>query len=176
MKTFAIIAAILVVAVACVLAYAATKPATFRIERSLAIKAPPDKVFALINDFRQWRAWSPWENIDPELTRDYSGAASGRGAAYAWQGKKAGQGRMEIVESTPPSKIVIDLDFIKPFRAHNSAEFTLVPSGETTNVIWAMSGPNLFIGKVMSIFMNMDKMVGKSFEEGLANMKAVAEL
>jgi uncharacterized protein YndB with AHSA1/START domain len=176
METVIIILAIVVVAVGGLLAYAATKPDTFRLERSRAIEAPPEKIFALINDFWQWRGWSPWENIDPDLKRDYSGASSGRGAAYAWQGNnKVGQGRMEIVESVPPSKIVIKLDFLKPFEAHNAAEFTLTPAGDATNVNWAMHGPSPFISKVMCIFMSMDKMVGKSFEEGLANMKALAE-
>jgi uncharacterized protein YndB with AHSA1/START domain len=176
METFVFILLILVVAVGALLAYAATKPNTFRIERSLAIKAPPERIFPLINDFRHWRSWSPWENIDPELKREYGGAPSGRGAAYAWVGNKnVGQGRMEIVASVPPSKIVIMLDFLKPFEAHNTAEFTLAPAGEMTNVTWAMNGPNLFIGKLISVFMSMDKMVGKPFEQGLAKLKSLTE-
>jgi hypothetical protein len=176
MKTFAIIIVIVVIAIAAVLAYAATRPDTFRIQRAIDIKAPPSPIFALINDFQQWRGWSPWEKVDPDLKRTYAGPPSGRGAVYEWQGNRnVGQGRMEIVESTAPSKILIKLDFLKPFEAHNTAEFTLTPKGDTTNVSWAMHGPNLFIGKVMSVFMSMDKMVGTQFEQGLANMKATAE-
>ena len=176
METAIIILVILVVAIGGVLAYAAMQPDTFRLERSLGIKAPPEEIFALINDFRQWRGWSPWENIDPDLKRDYAGAPSGRGATYAWQGNnKVGQGRMEILESVPSSKVLIKLDFLKPFEAHNTAEFTLTSAGDATNVNWAMYGPNPFMSKVMCIFMSMDKMVGKSFEEGLASMKAIAE-
>jgi uncharacterized protein YndB with AHSA1/START domain len=176
MKTLAIIVLILVVAVGAVLAYAATRPDTFSIQRAMSMKAPPDKVFALINDFRQWRGWSPWEKMDPDLKRDYSGAPNGKGAIYAWQGNsKVGQGRMEIVESSPPSKVAIQLDFIKPFEARNIVEFTLTANGGMTDVSWVMRGRNLFIGKVMSLFVNMDKMVGKDFEAGLAGMKALAE-
>lgn len=164
------------VAVAAVLAYAATKPDTFTVQRSLNIKAPPDRIFALINDFRGWTAWSPYEKRDPDLKRTYSGAQSGKGAAYAWEGNKnIGAGRMEITDTAPASKIVIALDFLWPFKAQNTAEFTLAPQGDTTNVTWAMHGPNLYIGKVMSTFMSMDKMVGKDFEDGLVNLKAVAE-
>jgi len=170
------IGVIVAVLIAAVLIMATTKPDTFRIERATTIKASPERIFPLINDFREWRAWSPWEGIDPDLKRTYSGAASGRGAAYAWQGNRnVGVGRMEIVESSPPSRVVIKLDFLKPFEAHNTAEFTLEPHGEATRVVWAMHGPNLFVGKVMSTFMSMDKMVGAQFEQGLTKMKAVAE-
>ena len=170
------VAVALVAVVAAVLLLALMKPARFRIERRTTIKAPPEKIFPLINDFRAWPAWSPWEKKDPNLKRDYSGAATGKGAAYAWEGNKnVGKGRMEITESTPPSRIVIALDFLAPFEAHSTAEFTFAPAGDATTVIWAMHGPNSFIAKVMSIFCSMDKMVGKDFEQGLANMKAAAE-
>ena len=176
MKVLAVIALILVVAIVVVLVLAARKPAGFRIERATSIKAPPDKIFALINDFRNWRAWSPWERMDPNLRRSYSGAERGEGAVYEWEGNsKVGKGRMEIVEAPPPSRVAIKLDFLKPFEAHNTAEFTLVPRGDATEVTWAMHGPNLFIGKVMSLFVSMDRIIGKDFEAGLANLKAAAE-
>jgi len=158
------------------LAIAASKPNAFRIERSASIDAPPERVFALIVDFRQWGGWSPWEKLDPDLKRSYSGAASGRGAVYEWQGNnKVGQGRMEIVESVPARRVAIKLDFLKPFEAHNIAEFTLEPRSGATRITWAMHGPNLFMSKVMGTVMNIDRMVGSQFEEGLANMKALAE-
>jgi uncharacterized protein YndB with AHSA1/START domain len=176
MKTLAIIGIVLIVAVAVVLVLAARKPATFRIARSTRIKAPPERIFALIDDFRAWSAWSPWEKMDPALKRSYSGAPSGRGAVYAWEGnRKVGQGRMEIVDAAAPSRVTIRLDFLKPFEAHNTTEFTLVPQGDSTEVTWAMTGPNLFVGKVMGLFMDMDRMIGRDFEQGLANLKAVAE-
>lgn len=172
-ESVVIAVAVLVVAL---LIYAATRPDTFRVERSLSIKAPAEKIFPLINDFREWEPWSPWEKIDPALKRSYSGAASGEGAVYEWSGNKnIGQGRMEIVESSPPSKIKLRIDFIKPFEAHNTIEFTLIPQGGSTLVTQAMYGPSPFISKVMGIFCSMDKMVGKKYEEGLANLKAISE-
>jgi hypothetical protein len=171
-----VVAVVLVVVVAALLALAASKPDTFRIQRTANIKASPDKVFVLINDFHSWVAWSPWEKMDPELKRTYSGAANGEGAVYEWEGnKKVGQGRMEITQTTPPRRVMIQLDFIKPFEAHNTAEFTLDAQGDGTNVTWAMHGRQPFMFKVMSLFFSMDKMVGKDFETGLANMKSIAE-
>jgi uncharacterized protein YndB with AHSA1/START domain len=176
LKVFGIVIAVLLVAVGAVLIYAAAKPDTFRIQRAMSIKAPPEKIFALINDFRRWAAWSPWEKMDPAVQRTYSGAPSGQGAVYAWEGNsKVGAGRMEIIDAPPPSRVAIKLDFMRPFEAHNVAEFTLEPKGEATTVTWAMQGPNLFVGKVMSVFVDMDRMVGKDFETGLANLKAAAE-
>jgi hypothetical protein len=173
LKTIALVVALVVVSVAGVLIYAATKPDTFRIA---AIKAPPEKVFALIEDFRRWPAWSPWETKDPALKRSYSGAPSGKGAIYAWEGNKdVGSGRMEIAEATSPSKITINLDFIKPFEAHNIAEFTLESAGDTTRLTWAMHGPSPYVAKVMTTFFSMDSMVGSEFEKGLANLKAATE-
>jgi uncharacterized protein YndB with AHSA1/START domain len=176
LKIVGIVALVLLVAVAAVLIYAATKPDTFRIQRAMSVNAPPEKVFALINDFRRWTVWSPWEKMDPALQRTYSGTASGQGAVYAWEGnRKVGAGRMEITDAPSPSKVTIKLDFLRPFEAHNVAEFTLEPKGDATTVTWAMHGPNLFVGKVMSIFVDMDRMIGKDFETGLANLKAAAE-
>ena len=169
------IVVIVVGLIAVVLIIAATRPDTFRLQRAATIQAPPATVFALINDFHNWTSWSPWEKIDPALKRTYGGAASGKGAVYEWEGKKAGTGRMEITDTSSPSKIIIKLDFFKPFEAHNTTEFTMEGSGNSTNVGWLMHGPNSYMGKVMSLFMSMDKMVGKDFEAGLANLEAVAE-
>jgi uncharacterized protein YndB with AHSA1/START domain len=173
LKTMAIV---VVVLIAGVLLYAATKPDTFRIQRAASINAPPEKVFALINDFNQWGAWSPWEKKDPAMKRMIGPATSGRGAVYEWEGdKNVGQGRMQIVESVPPSEVAIALDFVKPFEAHNIVEFTLEPTGDSTNVTWAMWGDTPYFGKILHVFINMDRMVGKDFEAGLANLKAAAE-
>jgi hypothetical protein len=159
-----------------ILIIAATKPPVFRVQRSTTINAPPEKIFPLINDFHNWGSWSPWEKLDPGMTRTHSGAGSGRGAVYAWEGnKKVGKGRMEIIETAPPSKVVVKLDFITPFEAHNTAEYLMDGRGSSTQVTWVMHGPNTYFGKVMSVFTSMDSMVGKDFEQGLANMKAVAE-
>lgn len=167
---------VLVVAVAAILGYAATRPDTFRVERAASIKAPPEKIFPLINDFHKWAGWSPWEKMDPAMKRTHSGAAEGKGAAYAWEGNsKVGEGRMEIIESMPPSRIVIKLDFIKPIEGHNTAEYTLAAKGDATEVTWVMHGPSPFISKVMQVFVSMDTMIGKDFEAGLANLRALAE-
>lgn len=173
LQAIVLIAAALIVAV---LVYAASRPDSFRVERSVTIAAAADKIFPLINDLHQWEAWSPWEKIDPALTRSYSGAASGKGAAYAWTGnKEVGQGSMEIMESTPPSKVVLSLHFLKPFEARNTVEFVLLPQANGTLVTQAMYGPSPFMSKVMGLVFSMDKMVGTKYEEGLANLKALAE-
>jgi len=173
---FKMIATVVVVLIAAVLGLAATKPDTFRVERSATIKAPPEKVYLLLNDFHQWAQWSPWERLDPAMQRSHGGAPSGIGATYAWEGnKKVGKGRMEIIDSVAPSKVTIKLDFLAPFEAHNTAEFLLKTQGDATTVTWAMTGPHMYLGKVMSVFASMDSMVGKDFESGLANLKAVAE-
>ena len=171
-----IVAVMIALAIVIVLILAATKPDSFRIERSSTINAAPDKVFPLINDFQQWRGWSPWENKDPDLKRTYSGAERGKGAVYAWEGNKnVGSGRMEILDAAPPSKVVIKLDFIAPFEAHNTAEFTMLPQGNATNVHWVMHGPSQFMSRVMQVFVSFDKMIGKDFDDGLASMKGLAE-
>jgi uncharacterized protein YndB with AHSA1/START domain len=165
-----------VVLVIALLIFAATKPDSFQVQRTASIKAPPEKIFPLIDDFQNWGAWSPYENKDPAMKRTRSGAVNGKGAVYEWDGdKNVGKGRMEITESSPTSKIVIQLDFFKPFEAHNIAEFTLEPRGDSTKVTWAMHGPAPFISKLMQVFINFDNMIGKDFEQGLANLKAVAE-
>ena len=173
---FKTIVIVVVALIAALLAYAATKPDTFRVQRAASIKAPPEKIFALLNDFRRWDTWSPWEEKDPAMIRTFGDATSGKGAVYTWEGNTdVGQGRMEIAESVPPSKIAIKLDFLKPFETHNIVEFTLEPQGDSTNVTWAMRGPNPYFAKVMQSFFSMDKMVGKDFETGLGNLKAIAE-
>ena len=167
---------VVVVLIGALLAYAATRPDSFRVERAAVIKAPPAKVFALIDDFHQWAGWSPWEKLDPSMKRSHSGAASGKGAVYAWEGNgDVGAGRMEILETTAPSRVLIRLDFMKPFEATNTAEYTIQPEGEATRVTWAMYGPAPFLSKLMQVFVSMDKMIGKDFEQGLANLKALAE-
>lgn len=166
---------VVLVLLAALLGFAATRPDAFRVQRSATIKAPPQRIAALIQDFHQWMAWSPWEKLDPALKRTYSGAPSGQGAVYEWEGSsKAGKGRMEITEANPTAT-TIKLDFLKPFEAHNTVDFLLEPRGDSTNVTWTMQGHNAYIGKLMSLFFNMDRMVGKDFETGLANLKAEAE-
>ena len=173
LKTIAIA---VVVVVGGFLIYAATRPDTFRVERTATIKAPPERIFPLINDFQRWGAWSPYEKKDPTMKRTLSGAPSGKGAVYEWNGnKEIGQGRMEITETAPPSQLTLKLDFSRPFEAHNIVDFTLEPRGDTTQVTWAIHGPSPFMSKVMGIVINMDKMIGKDFEAGLAALKTVSE-
>jgi carbon monoxide dehydrogenase subunit G len=171
-----IIAIVVVVLIAAILILAAGKPDTFRVQRAARIKAPPEKIFGFINDFNRWGSWSPWEKKDPAMKRTYGASTSGKGAVYAWEGNKdVGQGRMEIAESSPPSKVTLKLDFVKPFEAHNIVEFALEPKGDATNVTWAMQGATPYFAKIIHVFINMDSMVGKDFETGLANLKAAAE-
>jgi carbon monoxide dehydrogenase subunit G len=179
LKTALIVVAIVIAAL---LAYAAIRPDTFSVQRSTRVNAPPAMIFAIVNDFHRWTEWSPWEKLDPAMTRTLSGAASGPGAVYEWRGNgKVGAGRMEILASAPASaptstrQVTMKLDFIKPFEGHNIAEFTLVPQGAGTDVTWAMHGPTPFISKLMQVFVNMDSMIGKDFAAGLANLKARAE-
>jgi uncharacterized protein YndB with AHSA1/START domain len=173
---FKIIGIVIAIVIAAVLIFAATKPDTFRVQRAASINAPPEKVFALVSDFRRWDAWSPWEKKDPAMKRTFGPATSGKGAVYAWEGnKEVGQGRMEIAEAVPPSKVAIKLDFSKPFEAHNLVEFTLEPTGDATNVTWAMRGDTPYFAKIIHVFLDVDSMVGKDFETGLANLKAAAE-
>jgi len=166
----------IIVLVAALLIYAATRPDTFRLQRSTTITALPEKIFPLINDFHQWPLWSPWEKMDPAMKKTHSGSPQGTGAQYEWEGNsQVGTGKMEIAESMPPARTLIALDFLKPFEAHNFAEFTLTPAGDTTTVTWAMYGPQPFMAKVMNIFGMTERMVGPQFEIGLSNLKAIAE-
>lgn len=161
--------------IAALLILAATKPDSFRIERTISIKAIPEKIAPLINDFHHMQTWSAWEKVDPAMKRTYSGAASGIGAKYAWEGNKdIGSGSMEIMMSSP-TKVAMRLDFTAPFVAHNMVEFTLTPNGESTIVTHAMFGPSPYFSKLISLVFNMDKMVGSKFEDGLAQLKVFAE-
>ena len=166
-----VIAAALVAA----LAYAATRPDTFAIRRSTTIAAPPERIFPMIDDLRAQSAWSPFEK-DPQMKRTHSGAARGRGAVYEWDGnRQVGAGRIAITDSVPPSKVVLALDMLRPFKASNTVEFTLDRAGAGTNVTWSMQGRQPYMAKVMGLVMDCDKMVGSQFEEGLAKLKALAE-
>ncbi len=171
-KTILILVAVAIVAL---LAYTTTRPDSFRVERSVTIKAAPEKIFTNLADFKLWASWSPWDRLDPAMQRIHSGAPSGKGAKYAWAGDKAGAGSMEVLEATPSSKVKIKLDFTKPFEAHNLVDFTLQSQGESTQVTWAMYGPSNYMTKLIHIFFSMDKIVGKDFESGLADLKAVSE-
>lgn len=177
LKTVLLLAVILLgLPLAALLAYAATKPDTFRVERTASIEAPPEKIFALINDFQNWAAWSPWEVKDPDMKRIYSGAPIGKGAVYEWDGNRnIGAGRMEILEAAPPGSIRIKLDFFRPFKAQNTAEFRMARDGERTEVSWIMYGPQPYLSKVMSTVFSMDRMIGGEFETGLANLKSISE-
>jgi uncharacterized protein YndB with AHSA1/START domain len=166
---------IVVAAVGLLLAYAATRPDSFRIERSVRIEAPPERIYALIDDLHRFNLWNPFLRKDPATQGTYSGTPSGKGARYAWQSDKVGVGQMEIGDTTAASSVTMSLDFIKPFEAHNMAEFTLKPDADATQVTWAMHGPAPFLSKLMQVFVSMDRMVGKDFEDGLSNLKTLAE-
>lgn len=162
--------------IATILAYAATKPDTFRLLRTIRINASPERIFPHIDDLTKWSAWSPWEKMDPAMKKTASGPPQGKGAVQEWDGNnQVGAGRMEVLESVPSSKILLKLDFLKPFEAHNQAEFTLTPQEGATTVTWAMYGPQPYPAKVMSLVFNCEKMVGPQFETGLANLKALTE-
>jgi uncharacterized protein YndB with AHSA1/START domain len=172
LKTLLLIVA---AAIAALLIYAATKPDSFRLQRSATIAAPPEKVFALINDLRQFNTWNPFAKMEPTVIITYDATSTGVGGAYNWQGEKTGAGRMQIVESVPAQRVTAKLDFTKPFEAHNVVDFTVQPQGNGSTVTWAMHGPMPYLNRVMTIFFDMDKTVGKDFEAGLANLKALAE-
>ena len=167
---------LLLVVIAGVLLFAATKPDTLHVERTGTINAPPDKIYPFISDFHQWPLWSPWEDLDPAMTRTHRGAPSGRGAIYEWSGNsEVGRGRMEITDTVEPASVTIALDFIEPWEGHNITEFRLTPEGGATSVRWTMEGPSPYLMKVMSVFTSMDRMIGGDFERGLAKLKTVAE-
>jgi uncharacterized protein YndB with AHSA1/START domain len=158
-----------------ILIYASTKPDTFRVERSINIKASPEKIFPLINDFHLWDAWTPY-NKDPAMKKTYSGNDRGKGAHYAWEGNKdAGIGDITISETTPPSKLVFDLHMIKPFEGRNVAEINLIAEGAFTRVTWSLVDKHNLMLKTVSLFINLDNAIGKDFELGLARLKAVVE-
>lgn len=157
------------------LAYVASRPAYFRIARKRAMKASPDAVFALIQDLRAWGQWSPWDKLDPNMTRTFEGAESGVGAKYHWVGnKQVGEGRMAVLEVAKDEKVVVDLQFIKPFPAHNKTTFTIAREGDGVVVTWLMEGNNNFMAKAFNVFVNMDKLVGADFERGLESLEGAA--
>ncbi|MFM0035475.1 SRPBCC family protein [Paraburkholderia strydomiana] len=168
-------ALVVLVAVALLLAYAATRPDSFRIERSVRIQAPPERIYALIDDLHRFNLWNPFLRKDPTAQGTYSGRPDGKGARYAWQGEKLGEGQMEIVDTTAASSVTMKLDIITPFEAHNVAEFALKPQGDATEVTWAMHGPAPYLSKLAQVFVSMDRMVGKDFEDGLSHLKTLAE-
>lgn len=174
MLTYLLVGLVTVVAI---LAIAISmRPNEFRVSRSAVINAPPERVFALVNDFHNWELWSPWAKRDPQATATFDGPATGEGAKFAWAGnKEVGEGRMLIIESTPHKMIAIRLDFLRPFKATNTAEFEFAPVDAGTKVTWSMSGKNGFVGKAFSLLVDCDKMVGKDFELGLANLNSAAE-
>ncbi len=169
------IALAIVAALAVLLIYAATRPDSFRVERSTLIQAPPEKVHSLIADLKAFNRWNPYEKKDPAIKGEYSAVTAGPGARYGWESKEVGVGSMEITEVAAPSRVAMRLDFVKPFEARNQVEFTLRPEGGATRVTWAMHGPSPYVSKLIDIFINMDSMVGKDFEDGLATLKALAE-
>jgi carbon monoxide dehydrogenase subunit G len=173
LKTGAIV---IVISIVALLFYAAIMPDTFTVRRTISINAPPEKIFSFIDDLHKWDSWSPYEKIDPAMKRTYSGASIGKGSVYEWDGDwKVGKGRLEIAETSTPSKVKIKLDMIRPIEGHNIVEFTLEGNGDSTIVTWAMHGSSPYISKVIGLFVNMDRMIGKQFETGLGNLKAVSE-
>lgn len=166
---------VLVLAAALVL-FISTRPALFRVERSAVVKAPADVIFAIINDLHQWGRWSPYDKRDPAMTKTFEGSPAGVGAVYMWNGNnQVGAGRFTIVESRPNELIGMKLEFFRPFAGTNRAAFALAPADGGTRVTWSMEGPNKLMTKVMSLFINMDKMIGTDFEQGLANLDSVAQ-
>jgi uncharacterized protein YndB with AHSA1/START domain len=170
------VAAVIVLVVGVLALIVAMQPSEFRIERSTTIAAPAPAVFAQVNDFHNWQAWSPWAKLDPAAKNSFEGAPAGQGAMFAWAGNsKVGEGRMTITESRPSELVRIKLEFVKPFAATNTAEFTFKPAGDRTAVTWSMFGHNNFISRAVFLFVNMDKALGSEFEKGLASMKSAAE-
>jgi hypothetical protein len=158
------------------LVFVATRPESYRVERSETIAAPADVVFAQLSDFRAWSAWSPWEKRDPAMKRSYDGPASGVGASYSWDGNKSvGKGKMTVTAVTAPSSLSVELQFIEPFASVAATTFTVKPAGDKVTATWAMEGKNSFMGKAFGVFMNMDKMIGGDFEKGLGSLKTVSE-
>ena len=175
LKTIGIILAALAVIIAGVVAYASTRPDTFHVERSATVNAPAEKVFPLINDLRAFNGWNPFAKQDPETKISYSGPASGKGAAFSFGGGSGGSGRVEVVDASPPAKIEMRLEMTEPMAADNQVHFTLQPEGTATRVTWSMDGGVPLVAKVLHLFVDVDSMVGGAFEQGLADLKSVAE-
>jgi hypothetical protein len=170
------VAAIAILLVVVLIVVVAMQPSDFRILRRKQIAAPATTVFAHLNELAKWQAWSPWENLDPNLKRTYEGPPAGEGAKYAWSGNsKVGEGRMTIVDSRPGKLVRLRLEFIRPFQATNTSEFALEPIENQTVVTWSMTGQNTFMGKAFGLVMNMDKLIGADFEKGLTRLKSVSE-
>jgi uncharacterized protein YndB with AHSA1/START domain len=171
-----IIGVIVILLIAGVLLHAANKPDSFRVERSASIQAPPERIFPLIDDLRAFNTWNPFAKKDPNLKGRYSGPPSGKGAGYAFDGNRdVGTGSIEILESSSPSRVTMRLSMVEPFEVQNTVEFTLVPNGGATKVTWAMQGPAPYLAKIIHVFIDMDRMVGRDFEAGLAGLKALVE-
>jgi uncharacterized protein YndB with AHSA1/START domain len=165
--------AVLVVAL---IAFISTRPSTFHVERSLAIAAPPAVAYGYVNELKRWPDWSPWEKLDPAMKRTFEGPAGGVGASYYWSGNdQVGEGRMTVTDSVPASKVAMKLEFMRPWESTSSVEFALKPEPTGVNVTWAMNGDHNFMSNAMSLFMDMDKMVGTDFEKGLVQLKAASE-
>ncbi|MDT9002458.1 SRPBCC family protein [Paucibacter sp. APW11] len=172
---FKLIALILLAALLLLVAYASTRPDDFKVERSIVVQAPAERVFTMVNDLEQFNRWNPWLRKDPKTVQRYGDKRAGVGAFYAWESREIGVGSMEISASQPSTRIEMKLDFIRPFEAHNQVVFSLSPEGQGQRLVWAMSGKNNFIGKLMGLVFNMDRMVGSDFEAGLAELKQLAE-
>jgi len=169
------ISIMLLAVLALLLIVAASRPDSFRVERSITVQAPPERIFALINDLQQFKRWNPYEKKDPAIQGSYGERLAGPGARYAWESKEVGEGSMEITASAAPTRVAMKLDFVKPFEAHNQVEFTISAEGGAQKVSWAMQGPSPFVSKLMGLVFNMDRMIGQDFEAGLQNLKNLAE-
>ncbi len=170
------IALVLVLLVVAFFIFVATRPSEFRIARSIKISAPPAEVFAHVNDFHKWDAWSPWVKVDPAAKVTFEGPAEGEGAIFKWAGNnEVGEGSMLLTESKPNEFVRIQLNFLKPFAGTAQSEFTFKPEGDQTMVTWSMAGKNNFVAKAVCLFMDCDKMIGDKYNEGLASMKSVVE-
>ncbi len=176
LKILGIVAAVVAIGMIGILGYAATLPDTFQVQRSISIKAPPEKIFPLVNNLKAMNEWNPFAKQDPTIRLTYSGPASGKGAANAWTSDgQAGQGRLEITESVAPSQITMRLDMAKPMESQNTIGFALQPQAQGTNVTWSMTGKCPYISKVIQVFVSIDRMIGGTFDQGLADLKAMAE-
>ena len=169
------IASVLAVVVLAVLGLAWTRPAQVQVSRSVRIDAPPEKVYSLIADLHAFNRWNPWAKMDPDIALHYEGPESGVGAMSAWESRKVGTGRMTITETEAPNRIAIQLDFVEPFASRNFASFALTERAGSTEVVWEMHGPVSFLQRIIGLFVDMEKMMGRSFDDGLAELRRIAE-